>query len=306
MKKPYRTSRADRKLSKASNDVLGRLIPDMGIRTQRKIEPYSERNFTRKDGGKMADNILSILFSESDPLGPYFHSPQFKELIVNGAENAVNTSPEIRRLLNEKGNPATKDAARKFKRDLAANISETNKISREKGRTEMSSMVLNGIRQFLYERITANFDELKEKVESIYELSKEVLIEENYKQIKELAASELFKRIKNVVQRSDHLISSAVKIFNHPRKDTLEEIRDSLDSYRELFSESEIFIKQIYVLDRMKKRLPYNISKLIRMDKVTIGNLISSVNENHPTLIELDPFIRDVESHGSGTHIDME
>ena len=52
MKKPYRTSRADRKLSKASNDVLGRLIPDMGIRTQRKIEPYSERNFTRKDGKK--------------------------------------------------------------------------------------------------------------------------------------------------------------------------------------------------------------------------------------------------------------
>ena len=144
MKKPYRTSRADRKLSKASNDVLGRLIPDMGIRTQRKIETYSERNFTMKDGEKMADSILSIIFSESDPPRPYFHSPQFKELIVNGAENAVNTAQEIRRLLNEKGNPATKDAARKFKRDLAANISETNKISREKGSFYLISHFIKG------------------------------------------------------------------------------------------------------------------------------------------------------------------
>lgn len=41
------------------------------------------------------------------------------------------------------------------------------------------------------------------------------------------------------------------------------------------------------------------------MDKITIGNLISSVNEKHPNLIELDPFIWGFESHGSETHINI-
>lgn len=42
-----------------------------------------------------------------------------------------------------------------------------NKISREKGITEISSMVMNGIIQFLHEWITGSFDALKGGFESI-------------------------------------------------------------------------------------------------------------------------------------------
>ncbi len=260
----------------------------------------------RKEGKEISDEHFEELVSEvyEWAISSLVNLTGEKELfehsvdkmVLKKAKNLIEKNPLLKKLLLESGiEMGQKITFSRFKE-----LVSSEKIKELSSNPDNQDLVYDFIRKARernYTAIAGKNKIIRNKIDTIYNISSKTYTEEHVEQVNIVFSSELYNRIISSIQNYRTISDSLLALIKRTANQDRTYLNNLRSSYVLLYNESEIFIKLLFAMIKISRGEKVD-PKIVLNDNV--GNLIKSINSRFPELIELNPTIRNAANHSSG------
>ena len=223
-------------------------------------------------------------------------TPEAKRTIHESLMKSIKSNPYINTILRESHiRPGQKISLSKIKESLDPD--RMKEIGSKKENIEMIRRMFADARNNLYSTITGPTSLVKQKVDTIYEISKKIYSAETLEDANIVFSSELNNRIISTVQRAPSLIRAVKTLTKKTKFINRDVLVDLKLKYDQVYNESELLVKLLSAIIRISERRSINTNDILND---SMANHIDYINKRYPDLIGFKRIIRNA-SHTSGT-----
>ena len=253
---------------------------------------------------QFVEKVLSFADSLSLSIfGKRFDFPRkrAKVMIISSLKVAL-VSPEVATLLDANKLSVLFQKTKKYSSRLSRRLSRrrlSKKAIKLMESKQTALWVLTNIRKEWYEGITGPNPKVKEKVDSLYALTKEVFSSpSNIERMDVLYGSELYTRILSIAQGHQKILRAYSLLERKRKQINSTYVQELSRSYAELYDSSEILVKILfsYVLINDGKE-----PDLRTIQHQSASSCIDLVNKRLPGIFEGRALIRNAYAHPHNT-----